>query len=151
MAIRTIFQEGEECLSKRCREVTVFDKILSDLIDDLFDTRHKADGAGLAAPQIGVVRRVAVVDVDGVKMELVNPQIIAAEGQQIGEEGCLSVDFSKNCEVLRPQTVTVRAYDRTGKMFERTVSDLPARCVCHELDHLEGILFYTREYKGKKK
>lgn len=151
MAIRRIFQEGEDCLAKRCREVTVFDKKLSDMIDDLFDTLHKADGAGLAAPQIGVLRRVAVVDVEGVTMELVNPQIIAAEGQQIGEEGCLSVDFSKNCEVLRPQIVTVRAYDRYGKQFERTVTDLPARCVCHELDHLEGILFYTRKYQGKKK
>lgn len=150
MAIRKIFQEGEECLAKRCREVTVFDQKLSDLIDDLFDTLQKADGAGLAAPQIGVLRRVAVVNVEGVKMELVNPQIIAAEGKQIGEEGCLSVDFSKNCEVLRPQKVTVRAYDRYGKMFERTVTDLPARCVCHELDHLEGILFYTRKYQGKK-
>ncbi len=149
MAIRKIFQEGEECLAKRCREVTVFDDKLSQLIDDLFDTLKKADGAGLAAPQIGVLRRVAVVNVDGVKMELVNPQIIAAEGQQIGEEGCLSVDFSKNCEVLRPQKVTVRAYDRYGKMFERTVTDLPARCVCHELDHLEGILFYTRKYQCK--
>ncbi len=149
MAIRRIFQEGEECLGKRCREVTVFDDKLSALIDDLFDTLKKADGAGLAAPQIGVLRRVAVVNVEGVKMELVNPQIIAAEGEQIGEEGCLSVDFSKNCDVLRPQKVTVRAYDRHGKMFERTVTDLPARCVCHELDHLEGILFYTRKYQGK--
>ncbi len=151
MAIRQIFQEGEECLAKRCREVSVFDEKLSTLIDDLFDTLHKADGAGLAAPQIGVVRRIAVVDVEGVRLELVNPQIIAAEGEQIGEEGCLSVDSDKNCRVLRPQTVTVRAYDRTGKMFERTVSGLPARCVCHELDHLEGILFYTRKYKGNKK
>lgn len=148
MAVRKIFQEDDEILWKRCREVTVFDQKLSDLIDDMFETMLKADGVGLAGPQIGYLRRIAVVQVEDDKLEMVNPQIIAAEGEQIDDEGCLSVDSSKNCKVLRPYTVTVRAFDRTGKQFERTVHGLMARAVCHELDHLEGILFYTRKYNG---
>ncbi len=110
-----------------------------------------ADGVGLAAPQVGILRRIAVVEADDVYLELVNPQIIDFSGEQLGEEGCLSVDSSKNCRVLRPKTVTVRAFDRNGNEFEKTVSDLPAREVCHELDHLEGILFYTKNYDGAKK
>lgn len=150
MAIRKIFQDDDELLFKRCREVTVFDAKLGELIDDMFETMIKADGVGLAAPQIGYLRRIAVVECEGVKLEMVNPQIIAAEGEQIDEEGCLSVDSSRNCEVLRPYTVTVRAFDRKGEKYEKTVSGLPARAVCHELDHLEGILFYTKKYEGKK-
>lgn len=148
MAVRKIFQEDDEILWKRCREVTVFDKKLGNLIDDMFETMLKADGVGLAGPQIGYLRRIAVVEVDDEKLEMVNPQIIAAEGEQIDDEGCLSVDSSKNCKVLRPYTVTVRAYDRNGKQFEKTVHGLTARAVCHELDHLEGILFYTKKYNG---
>lgn len=151
MALRRIFQDGESVLTKRCREVVDFDEKLATLLDDMRDTMREADGVGLAAPQVGILRRVAVVEVaeENVYLELVNPQIIAAEGQQIGDEGCLSVDSSKNCKVLRPQKLTVRAYDRNGKLFERTLENLPARAVCHELDHLEGILFYTRKYQGK--
>ena len=154
MAIRQIFQEGSDVLHKHCREVTVFDKKLGELIDDMFETMTKADGVGLAAPQIGYLRRIAVVECDDdngehVKLEMVNPVITFTEGEQIDEEGCLSVDSSKNCEVLRPNTVTVRAFDRHGKEYEKTVTGLPARAVCHELDHLEGILFYTKAYKGK--
>ena len=149
MALRKIFQDGEDVLLKRCREVTVYDKKLAELLDDMWDTMHKADGCGLAAPQVGILRRVAIVEADDVKLELVNPQIIFAEGQQIEEEGCLSVDSEKNCYVLRPMRLTVRAYDRNGKLFEKTVEGLPARAVCHELDHLEGILFYTRKYEGE--
>ena len=149
MAIRKIFQEGDEILLKRCREVTVFDEKLGQLIDDMFETMLQADGVGLAGPQVGYLRRIAVVQVEDDKLEMVNPQIIYAEGEQIDEEGCLSVDSSKNCEVLRPYVVTVRAFDRHGKQFERTVEGLMARAVCHELDHLEGILFYTRKYEGK--
>ena len=148
MAVRKIFQEDDEILWKRCREVTVFDEKLGALIDDMFETMLKADGVGLAGPQIGYLRRIAVVQVDDDKLEMVNPQIIAAEGEQIDEEGCLSVDSSKNCKVLRPYSVTVRAFDRHGKQFEKKVSGLMARAVCHELDHLEGILFYTKKYNG---
>ena len=149
MALRRIFQDGEDIWLKRCREVTVYDEKLAELFDDMWETMHKADGCGLAAPQVGILRRIAIVEADDVKLEMVNPQIIFAEGQQIGEEGCLSVDSEKNCYVLRPQKLTVRAYDRHGKLFEKTVEGLPARAVCHELDHLEGILFYTRKYEGE--
>lgn len=148
MATRRIFQEGEDILLKKCREVTVFDKKLGELIDDMFETMLKADGVGLAGPQIGYLRRLAVVQVDDEKLELVNPQIISSSGEQIDEEGCLSVDSSKNCKVKRPYTVTVRAKDRNGIEFEKTVNGLTARAVCHELDHLDGILFYTKKYNG---
>lgn len=151
MAIRKIFQEDNEILFKRCREVSIFDEKLGELLDDMFETMLKADGVGLAGPQVGYLRRIAVIDCEGEKLELVNPQIIAAEGEQIDEEGCLSVDSSKNCEVLRPYKVTVKAQDRKGERFEKTLTGLPARAVCHELDHLEGILFYTRKYEGKNK
>ncbi len=151
MAKRKIFQEDNEILFKRCREVTDFGDKLGELIDDMFETMVKADGVGLAAPQIGFLRRIAVVECDGEKLEMVNPQIIYADGEQIDEEGCLSVDSSKNCEVLRPYRVKLRAQNRKGETYEKTLTGLPARAVCHELDHLEGILFYTRKYEGKKK
>ncbi|HOO22833.1 MAG TPA: peptide deformylase [Clostridia bacterium] len=149
MAIRKIFQDGDPILLKRSREVTNFDDKLGLLLDDLRDTMRKADGAGLAAPQVGLLRRVAVVEVEDVYLELVNPQITETEGEQIGPEGCLSVDSSKNCDVARPMKVTVKAYDRHGKLYEKTVEGLAARAVCHELDHLDGILFYTRKYESK--
>lgn len=148
MALRRIFQDGEEILLKRSREVGAFDERLAVLLDDMKDTMYDADGVGLAAPQVGILRRVAIIDADGIYLEMVNPQIVEAEGEQIGEEGCLSVDSAKNCKVLRPEKVTVRAYDRTGKKYKKTVTGLAARAVCHELDHLEGILFYTRKYEG---
>lgn len=150
MAVRKIFQEDNDILLKRCREVTVFDDKLGELLDDMFDTMRKADGVGLAGPQIGYLRRIAVVEADDEKLEMVNPQIIAAEGKQIDEEGCLSVDSSKNCKVLRPYKITLRAYDRKGEKYEKELTGLPARAVCHELDHLEGILFYTKKYEGKE-
>lgn len=149
MAIRQIFMDGQDVLAKRSREVTTFDERLKDLLDDLRDTMHKQDGVGLAAPQVGILRRVAIIEADDLYLELINPQIIAKEGEQIGEEGCLSVDSSKNCMVARPSKVTVRAYDREGKLFEKTVEDLAARAICHELDHLEGILFYSRKHSDK--
>lgn len=151
MALRKIFQDGDEILTKRSRPVERFDDKLAVLLDDMRETMLAADGVGLAAPQVGILRRIAVVEADDVYLELINPQIIDFSGEQIGEEGCLSVDSSKNCRVLRPMTVTVKAYDRHGNVYERTVSDLPARAVCHELDHLEGILFYTKNYDGDKK
>lgn len=149
MAIRRIFMDGEPILLKRSRQVTNFDGKLAELLDDLRDTMRKADGVGLAAPQVGLLRRVAVVDADDVYLELVNPQIVSSDGEQIGTEGCLSVDSDKNCDVLRPMKLTVKAHDRYGKLYEKQVEGLAARAVCHELDHLDGILFYTREYKGK--
>jgi peptide deformylase len=149
MAIRKIFMDGEPILLKRSRQVTNFDDRLAVLLGDLRDTMHKADGLGLAAPQVGILRRIAVVEVDDIYLELINPQIVTSEGEQIGAEGCLSVDSDKNCDVARPMKITVKAYDRYGKLYEKTLEGLSARAVCHELDHLDGILFYTREYKEK--
>ncbi len=150
MALRKIFQDGDPILAKRCRVVEKFDEKLAILLDDMRETMLDADGVGLAGPQVGLLRRVAVVEVDDLYLELINPQIIDAEGEQIDTEGCLSVDSEYNCEVLRPKKITVRAQDRHGEWYEKTLEDLPARAVCHELDHLEGILFYTRKYEGKK-
>lgn len=145
MAIRQIFMDGQDVLAKRSREVVNFDDRLKELIEDMRDTMRKHDGVGLAAPQVGILRRVAIIDADDLYLEMVNPQIVAKEGEQIGEEGCLSVDSEKNCMVARPLKVTVRAYDRDGKLYEKTVEELAARAVCHELDHLDGILFYSRK------
>lgn len=150
MALRKIFKEGEGVVERKSREVEKFDRKLRDLLDDLRDTVRDAGGAGLASPQVGILRRAAVVDAEDTYLELVNPVIIAAEGEQIDMEGCLSVDDSKDCLVRRPRVVTVRACDREGKVFEKTLEGFAARVVCHELDHLDGILFYTREYKKNK-
>jgi peptide deformylase len=147
MAIRKIFTEEDPLLFKRSREVTSFDDRLGVLLDDMHETMIKSDGVGLAGPQVGILRRVAVVEVDDTYLELINPQITFTEGEQIGLEACLSVSNKKNCNVARPKKVTVKAYDRKGKLYEKTVEDLTARAICHELDHLDGILFYTRKYK----
>lgn len=149
MAIRQIFMDGHEVLAKKSREVTSFDERLKTLLKDMRDTMYKQDGVGLAAPQVGILRRVAIIDADEVYLEMINPQIIEKEGEQIGEEGCLSVDSDKNCMVARPSKVTVRAYDRDGKLYEKTVENLAARAICHEIDHLEGILFYSRKCGDK--
>lgn len=148
MAIRNIFKEGDPILRVKCREVESFDQRLATLIDDMFDTMYRANGAGLAAPQVGIRKRVAVVDAEGTKLEMVNPVITEKEGVQIGPEGCLSVADGKSCDVKRAKTVTVKAFDRSGKQYEITVSDFAARAVQHEIDHLDGILFI--DY-GKKK
>lgn len=150
MAERVIFKEDDEILFKRSRTVVDFDRKLGQLIDDMFQTMYKADGAGLAAPQVGILKRVAVIDADGVKLELVNPEIIDEEGEQIAVEGCLSVDPQKNCRVLRPMTVVVQAYDRNGEKYVKTLTGLAARACCHETDHLDGILFYQRKYREKR-
>ncbi|HHT83524.1 MAG: peptide deformylase [Christensenellales bacterium] len=146
MALRRIFGEDDEILRKRAREVTKFDDKLACLLDDMKETMINADGIGLAAPQVGLLRRAAIIDADGVYLEMINPKIIKAEGEQIGVEGCLSVNPSKNCKVLRPQEVLLEAYDRHGKKYRKELKDLAARACCHELDHLEGILFYDRKH-----
>ncbi|MDD4316669.1 MAG: peptide deformylase [Clostridia bacterium] len=151
MAIRLIFTEDDEVLFKRTREVVKFDDKLGELFDDMRETMKKADGVGLAAPQVGLLKKAAVIEVDDIYLEMVNPRIIFAEGEQIDFEGCLSVDPSKNCKVLRPQKVTVEAFDRHGKKYQKELEDMAARACCHELDHLEGILFYEKAYKEPKK
>ena len=141
MALRTIITEGDPVLAKVCRPVENFDDRLHVLIDDMKETLAVSNGVGLAAPQVGILRRVVLVmDADDNVIELVNPEIIHCEGEQDGLEGCLSVP-GKYGFVTRPMKVTVRAQDRNGKMFEVSGEELTARCFCHELDHLDGHLF----------
>ncbi len=140
MAIRNIVKEGDPVLRKVSRSVLAFDEKLADLLDDMAETMHKADGVGLAGPQVGMLKRVCVVDVGDGVIELVNPVIIEAEGNEEASEGCLSSpgDFGI---VARPTKVTVRAQDRNGRSFTVTGEGLKARAFCHEIDHLNGILF----------
>lgn len=140
MAIRNIVLEGDEVLRKRCREVTVFDKKLADWLEDMKETLKKADGCGLAGPQVGILRRIVIIDVGDGPIELVNPEIIKSSGRQREIEGCLSLP-DKWGYVKRPKKVRVKAQDRNGNVIEYEGKDLFARCVCHELDHLDGKLF----------
>lgn len=140
MALRNIVKEGDSVLRKNCREVTDFNDRLQILLDDMKETLIVADGAGLAAPQVGILKRVAIVSVDDEYYEIINPEIIAAEGEQTGPEGCLSVPGIYG-SVSRPMKVTVKAQDRYGKEFTVSGEGLLARAFCHEIDHLDGILF----------
>lgn len=142
MALRKIVVQGEDCLNKVCRPVTDFNRRLHVLMDDLVETLAEAGGAGLAAPQVGVLRRACVVmDEDTEEfIELINPEIISQHGEQSGPEGCLSVP-GKWGLVTRPSYVRVRAQDRYGSWFEIEGEDLMARCFCHELEHLDGHLY----------
>ena len=141
MALRTILTDGDPALHKVCRPVTQFDEKLHDLLDDLKETLAQANGAGLAAPQGGILRRaVIVVDANDEMLELVNPEIISREGEQEGFEGCLSVPGRWGV-VKRPMKAKVRAQDRNGNFFEVEGEEIVARCFCHEIDHLDGHLF----------
>lgn len=141
MSIRTIITQEDPILHKRCHPVTQFDQKLWDLLDDMKETLASANGVGLAAPQVGILRRaVIVVNEAGTMMELVNPEIIDQRGEQDGLEGCLSVPGMWG-NVKRPMWVKVRAQDRMGKQFECEGEELTARCFCHELAHLEGQLY----------
>ena len=141
MALRNIVTEGDSVLTKVSRPVTKFDRRLHVLLDDMTDTLVDAGGVGLAAPQVGVLRRAVVVDTgeDGI-LELINPEIIEESGEQTGLEGCLSVP-GKCGIVTRPNYVKVRAQDRDGNWFEAEGEGLVARCFCHELAHLDGQLY----------
>ena len=140
MALREILTRGDPALTKTCRPVEKFDRRLHDLLDDLKETLEDSGGVGLAAPQIGILRRVVVVeDTDDHILELVNPVIVSQEGEQDGWEGCLSVP-GKYGMVRRPNLVTVRAQDRDGNFFEASGEGLVARCFCHETEHLDGRL-----------
>lgn len=144
MALRNILHKGDPTLNKKCREITKFDERLWTLLDDMRETLDKANGVGLAAPQVGILRRaVLVIETNGEEdevIELINPEIISCEGEQSGPEGCLSVPGVYGV-VTRPNVVTVRAQDRFGKTFEVTGEGLTARAFCHETDHLDGHLF----------
>jgi peptide deformylase len=140
MAKRIILTEPDEILRKVSREVTSFDAKLHALLDDMKETLAAADGAGLAAPQVAVLKRVAIVSVDDLYLEMVNPKIISESGEQTGIEGCLSVP-GKCGQVTRPNEVDVEYFDRFGKRHKTTVTGFAARAVCHEIDHLNGRLY----------
>ena len=150
MALRNILTEENPSLHKTCRPYTTFDGRLHQLLDDMRETLSKADGVGLAAPQVGILRRACIVletnvpeGQDEYFIELVNPEIIEEDGSQDGGEGCLSLPEQYG-EVRRPNHVKVRAQDRNGNFFEVEGTGLTARCFCHEIDHLDGILFTDR-------
>ena len=140
MAIRNIVKHGDDVLTKKCRTVEVFDQRLCDLVEDLFDTLYDSGGAGLAAPQVGILRRIAVVDIGDGPYELINPEIIETEGEQYGVEGCLSYPGQFGM-VKRPNKVKIKAQDRTGQWHEYEGEELLARAFCHETDHLDGNMF----------
>lgn len=140
MGLRKIMTVKDPCLHKVCRPVEKFDGKLHRLLDDMKETLAQANGVGLAAPQVGILRRVVVVDTGEEMLELVNPELLETSGEQVGSEGCLSVP-GKYGIVKRPDYAKVRAYDRDGNEFEVEGEELMARCFCHELDHLDGIVY----------
>lgn len=140
MALRKIVNKSEDILRKKCKPVENFDEKLSILLDDMAETMYKANGVGLAAPQVGILRRAVVVDIGDGLLELVNPEIIKSKGTQRAVEGCLSCPDDWGY-VVRPNEIIVKGQDRTGKDVQFKLKDFFARAVCHELDHLEGQLF----------
>ena len=140
MGLRTILTDKEPALHKVCRPVEKFDGKLHKLLDDMAETMQNANGVGLAAPQVGILRRVVVVDTGDGVLELVNPTLLETDGEQVGAEGCLSVP-GKYGLVKRPYYAKVRAQDRNGQWFEAEGEELMGRCFCHELDHLDGIVY----------
>lgn len=146
MATRKILTLRDETLRKTCKKQEKFDLRLAILLKDLADTMYRAEGVGLAAPQVGILRRVVVVDVseDGSGlMELVNPEIVEVEGEQTGREGCLSVPGRQGV-VRRPMKVRVRAFDRKGREIEVEAEGFAARAICHEVDHLDGVVYVDK-------
>jgi len=140
MAIRQILKEGDESLTKVSRRVEKIDERILQLLDDMKETMYKADGVGLAAPQVGILKRVVVIDIGDGVLELINPEIISSTGEQREVEGCLSLPGVSGY-TLRPMNVTAVAFDREGREITITGTGLLARALCHEIDHLDGILF----------
>ncbi len=146
MAIRKVLKEGHATLRKRSREVTAFDERLWTLLDDMAETMEVEDGVGLAAPQVGILKRIFIVDVGEGIVEYINPKIIDYDGSQTGIEGCLSCPGIRGI-VTRPDLVIVKAQDRFGKFFEKEMKELGARAIFHEYDHLDGVLFVDKAEK----
>ena len=140
MGLRKILTDKESALHKVCKPVTSFDRKLHKLLDDMQETLQEANGVGLAAPQVGILRRVVIVDTGEEILELVNPTMLETDGEQVGTEGCLSVPGRYGI-VKRPYYAKVRAQDRDGNWYEVEGEELIARCFCHELDHLDGIIY----------
>ena len=152
MAIRSVVQIGDEILRKKSKPVKDFDDKLWELLDDMRETMVKNEGCGLAAVQVGVLRQAIVLDVNNMQIELINPEIIDSYGEQVSQEGCLSVKGQVGY-VKRPKEITVRAFDRYCNQFEITGIDLLAKALNHEIDHLNGILYVDKvikDYKEKK-
>lgn len=143
MAIRNIVEYGDPILRKVCRTQLNFDERLHQILDDMADTMYKAEGVGLAAPQVGILRRFCIIDVGEGIVELINPVITETSGEQCGDEGCLSLP-GKSKKVTRPMKVTVRAQNRYGENITVTGEELFARALCHEIDHLDGVLYIDR-------
>ncbi len=146
MAVREVLQVGDDLLRKTSKEVKVFDEKLEDIIDDMWETMYAFNGMGLAGPQVGILKRIVVMDVNNMRLELVNPVILKSEGVDIEEEGCLSCGKIRG-KVKRPMKVTVKAQDRYGYEFTITGEKYLARCLCHEIDHLNGVLFIDKTIK----
>ena len=150
MAIRNIREQGDSVLNKTCKEITAMTPRLRDLIEDMLDTMYEANGVGLAAPQVGILKRVVVIDVTGEDpYVLINPRIVESSGEQTGQEGCLSVP-GKSATVTRAYYVKVRGYDENMELCEIEGNELLARALQHEIDHLNGIL-YTSKVEGELK
>ena len=149
MAKRNVIKVGETLLRKKCKPVKDFDEDLWELLDDMKETMHANDGMGLAGPQVGVLRRLAIVEVNNMFLELINPQIIHSEGDWVEEEGCLSVGNFRG-RVSRPYKITVTSCDRMGEPFTFQCEGWLARCICHELDHLDGVLFIDKTLDKEK-
>lgn len=147
MAVRNIVKIGDDVLRKVCRTQMTFDEKLAQILDDMKETMYKAEGVGLAAPQVGILRRFCIVDTGDGLVELINPVIIEKSGEQTGSEGCLSIP-DRYEEVTRPMSVTVRAQNRHGENIIVKGEGLKARAFCHEIDHLDGVLYIDRA--GKK-
>lgn len=153
MALRTIVKLGDEVLRKKCKPVTMIDPKIHTLLDDMAETMHAANGVGLAAPQVGLLKRIVVIDVGEGVIELINPEILSTSGEQTDDEGCLSIP-DQYYPVTRPNVVEVRALNRYGKSFTMKGEGLLARAFCHEIDHLEGHLFidvYKQQQKQRPK
>ena len=150
MAIRNIVKVGDPILAKKSRQVEKFDERLWQLLDDMKQTMYNANGVGLAAVQVGTLRRAVVIDCGDGYIELVNPEIIGSEGEQFAEEGCLSFPGETGV-TCRPAVVKVKAQDRNGKWCIYKGEALKARCFCHEIDHLDGIVFKQRVIRGENK
>ena len=146
MALRQIVEIGEPVLRKKSKVVTEVNDKIRQLLDDMADTMYHADGVGLAAPQVGILKRMVVIDIGEGLIELINPEIIETEGEYLDTEGCLSVP-GESGEVLRPYRIKVKAQDRNGQWFEIEGEELLARAFCHEIDHLDGILYVDKVVK----
>ena len=147
MALRNVVKYGDPILRKKSRTVEVFDRRIATLVEDMFETMYEANGVGLAAPQVGILKRIVTIDVGEGQLVMINPRIIETAGSQTGEEGCLSLP-GKAGIVTRPNYVKARAFDEEMQEFEIEGTELLARAICHEVDHLDGHV-YTEKVEGE--